>query len=193
MDTIDKMQVSPPEQQIFEAIYKEHRNDIYAFILHSTRNETSASDLTQDVFYNFIKRYQDTDPIPSGIDARKLLFRIARNLTINYFKSYYQVNVDQVEEINVPNIPLQRTSPDNEPSRLVFKKEIRNILDYLLSQLAEKQRTAIILRYDRELKLKEIGEIMNLSPSGVFRLLDKAEKELIKQAQKIGFEPELYL
>ena len=98
-----------------------------------------------------------------------------------------------MEEINIPSVQIPKRSPDHEPSRLVFKKEIRKILDYLLSQLSEKQRTAIILRYDRELKLKDIGSIMSLSPSGVFRLLDKAEKELIKQAEKIGFEPELYL
>lgn len=79
------------------------------------------------------------------------------------------------------NISLYGSIPDRSntsPSSSVNEQELKESCAKAIVQLPEKERIVIILYYLEDLRLKEIGEVLNLSESRVSRILSKAEFRL---------------
>lgn len=66
----------------------------------------------------------------------------------------------------------------NRPDARIEEDERRRLLVDTIAQLPEMERLAITLYYMEELRLKEIGQVMNLSESRVSRLLKAARHRL---------------
>jgi RNA polymerase sigma factor for flagellar operon FliA len=65
--------------------------------------------------------------------------------------------------------------------------EARHALADAIEQLPEQQRVAITLYYSDELRLREIGEVMNLSEARVCRIVQAAEDALRREMRRRGF------
>ena len=100
-----------------------------------------------------------------------------------------------VDEIEASFEAMRLTQPDswNDPISSAFSRhdqggptpddqaqvaETRQILTEAITQLPEKERVIVSLYYLEDLRLKEIGEILELSPSRISRLLSRAEFRL---------------
>lgn len=66
----------------------------------------------------------------------------------------------------------------NRPERRLESEERKKLLAEAISALPEMARLAVTLYYMEELRLKEIGQVLNLSESRVSRLLKAAEHQL---------------
>jgi RNA polymerase sigma factor for flagellar operon FliA len=66
------------------------------------------------------------------------------------------------------------TAPDERPDRQVEAAEQKALLAEAITQLPERQRLVVTLYYLEELRLKEIGVVLELSESRVSRLLKTA-------------------
>jgi len=66
----------------------------------------------------------------------------------------------------------------HEPGARIDASEERELLAGAIEELPEQQRTAISLYYMEQLRMREIGEVMDLSESRVSRLIAAAELEL---------------
>ena len=78
-------------------------------------------------------------------------------------------------------MPLEvegRQRPVADPSDPSGRAEFWLWLSQLARALSERQREAILLRYQRDLSDEEIGEILGLSASGVRTLVSRALKTL---------------
>jgi RNA polymerase sigma factor FliA len=75
---------------------------------------------------------------------------------------------------SIPN-PTDR---DGLAEERVLRREQREILADAIEELPRKMRIAVTLYYMEELRMKEIGEVMNISESRVSRLIAAAELQL---------------
>jgi RNA polymerase sigma factor FliA len=66
----------------------------------------------------------------------------------------------------------------DRPDLLLENAERKSLLTEAITQLPESERLSIILYYMEELRLKEIGRVLNLSESRVSRLLKSAEHRI---------------
>jgi RNA polymerase sigma factor for flagellar operon FliA len=66
----------------------------------------------------------------------------------------------------------------DRPDVLLENAERKDLLTEAITQLPESERLSIILYYMEELRLKEIGRVLNLSESRVSRLLKSAEHRI---------------
>ena len=71
-----------------------------------------------------------------------------------------------------------RRAPDGRAEHAVDITEIKRQLADAIEQLPERERLVITLYYLEDLRLKEIGETLNLSESRVSRILTRAENRL---------------
>lgn len=175
----------------FARIYDNVRDDLFAYIQRSMRQEDTALDLLQDAFYNFCRIYQDRE-VPDDVQCRMYLFKIARNLMINYGKKVYNRRVDLVESYDDASaISRTRNGPTPEDQVLseMHEEESEKILAELLGTLKEDLRTVLLLRYQSNLRLEDIAGIMNLSISTISRMIQKAEQALVQEGRKRGIEP----
>ncbi|MFB5650058.1 RNA polymerase sigma factor [Leptospira wolffii] len=180
------------ETLFFEKLYNKNKDHLFSFIRRSIRDESTALDLLQDTFLNFFKHYTGKD-IPDEQISRMILFRIARNLMINHGKSYYQKNVSLVGEESSVVFGSKAQGPEGQVLDDIEAQNLGKMLSELLSTLPEEQRTAIDLRYSQNCKLEEIAQVLDLSVSGVSRLLERAEKHLLQEGKRKGFQPSSFL
>ena len=172
----------------FARIYDNVRDDLFAYIQRSMRHEDTTLDLLQDAFYNFCRIYQDRE-VPDDIQCRMYLFKIARNLMINYGKKVYNRRVDLVESYDEPSAvgrARQGPTPEDQVLTKMHAEESEQILAELLEGMKEDLRTVLLLRYQSGMRLEEIAGIMNLSISTISRMIQKAEQALVQEGRKRG-------
>jgi RNA polymerase sigma factor for flagellar operon FliA len=80
-----------------------------------------------------------------------------------------------VDELGELPMPGERDSNVDQDSNRV---EERRLLADAIEQLPEKVRLAVTMYYMQDMRMKEIGEVLNLSESRVSRLLAAAELQL---------------
>ncbi len=174
--------------QRFARIYENVRDDLFAYIQRSMRHEDTALDLLQDAFYNFCRIYRDRE-VPDDLQCRMYLFKIARNLMINYGKKVYNRRVDLVESYD-ESAAVARTlrgqTPEDQVRNRLNAEESEEILAELLGELREDLRTVLLLRHQSEMRLEEIAGIMDLSISTISRMIHKAEQALLQEGRKRG-------
>ena len=173
-------------QQTCSRLYQENRDDIYAFLIRSLRDENLAMDLLQDVFLNFYRVFQEKKLPPNDGECRMYLFKIARNLMINHAQSAYQRKVDLVEDADRAGA-AHSPSAETEVLASLDHDRAESILQEALAELPEKERSILQLRYHAELKLEEIANILDTSISSSSRRIQLAEKKLRHICEKKGF------
>lgn len=77
--------------------------------------------------------------------------------------------------------PLNKNSDyDSNPEKHFEKKELEEMLSDAIKTLDEREQKIISLYYTEELKLKEIGQVMNISESRVSQIMKRAVTKLNK-------------
>jgi len=170
------------KQKKFEQLYGDNRAHLYAYIIRSLRDENAALDILQDVFLNFFRIFSDKE-FSDDIHARMYLFKIARNLIINYVNTAYHKKVDISENLDLTKA---REVADGIVEQMNLEEsEVK--LQILLNKLTEEERTALILRYQQDMKLEEIAKILDMSVSSVSRLIKKTTLKVRELGLRQGF------
>ena len=76
---------------------------------------------------------------------------------------------------------------DNDSPGELETAEMQQVLADGIESLPDKMRIAVALHYNEGLKLKEVGEVLNLSESRVSRMLDGARTRLQEYARRRGY------
>lgn len=166
----------------FEAIYNSVKRDLYVYILRSVRDEDQASDLLQDSFVNFIKIFKDR-LVPDSRGARMYLFRIARNLIINRYRS----SQNKKEAGNVDTDLLSDLSnPEKDAILDESDHNIITLLEDLLEILTEDERTAVLLKYMQKMRLEDISSVLGVSLATASRLVKRSIQKMLEEAKRRG-------
>lgn len=172
----------------FEQLYRTNSRDLYVYIVRSVMDEGLAQDILHDTFLNFFKIYKNR-PLPDPVGCRMYLFRSARNLIINQSRSGYKRTVTLVE-----SYPEDSGSESGSPEKAMLKEqafeEAESILRELLQSLDERSRTALILRFQENMKLEEISEVLGTSVATASRIISRAQKKLMNEGKKRNFHPD---
>ncbi len=150
----------------FDDLYKHYKHKIFNYFYRMTGNRENAEDLTQETF---LKAYQGIDRFEGRSSISTWLFRIAVNTYLNAVAKTKQAP----EECTVETI--------KDPSSLTKEMELRELqwcMQKFLSDLPDSYRTPIILYELQGLRIKEIAEIMNISPETVKIRLIRGRKKL---------------
>lgn len=157
------------------------RNDVlplkdkfFRLALRITRNREEAEDIVQETLLRlWNKREELTDPIEG------LGYTICRNLALD--------QVQRKEKQNIAFDPTchERADSGYTPDDTLIDKEGRNLLQHIVDQLPEKQRTIIQLRDVEGKEYKEIALILNITESDVKVSLFRARQKIKEQFEKL--------
>ncbi len=149
----------------FRKILLSYQPKIFNFAKRFLGNPEEAKDIAQETFLKFF-RYIDNFDGNKSLNA--LLFRIARNLCIDFVRKKslesFHTNAEPVEH----QTPLEILARQENSEKIM--REIR--------KLPERQRTAIDLRYSEGFSYKEIAHIMGISVGSVESLLVRGRNSL---------------
>lgn len=168
-----KERIKNKDQKAFEELYDQNADDIYRFIFFKTGKKEEANDLCS---LSFLKTWEhiQKNSLLNKETLRALLYKITRNVIIDYYRSSRQDNVSLDDEENKIDVVDENIN---------IELEISTQIDYeLLSQkmmeIKNEYREIVVMRYVNELSLDEIAEITGKKKMNIRVLLHRALKAL---------------
>ena len=156
------------DPEAFGALYDRYFGQIYRFVFSRLRDQTAAEDVTSEVFMKALRsipRYQDT-----GRPFTAWLYQISVN-TINdrYRATRPTVDLDEMYDLAASGPGLEDTA--------VRRAELREIWRSVES-LPAQQRTALVLKFQEDLKISDIAAVMGKSDGAVKLLIHRGVTRL---------------
>lgn len=171
---------SPIETQ-FHEWYEKYSHQIYSYILVLIGEPDQAKDLMQETF---VKAFRSMSNYRGDASPKTWLFRIARNVTIDYQrkKNPYIYMVDSFWKV--------QSNRSSTPVEIMELGEEIQELYAALSKLKKEYREVIILRKIKEFSISETATILDWKESRVRTMLHRGIGALRTQLMKEGYRSE---
>lgn len=163
-------QMGNQDVQVLQTFYQENLSLIYRYMYSKVGNREEAEDLTSQTF---IKAVRSIDHERSPHSLQKWLFQVARTTVADYWRTYYRISVNSLEEL----LDAGWEGPvEEEPITLNMTPSER--VQRLLRALPEHYREVLTCRFLLNLSIKETAIRMQLTEANVkvlqFRALKRA-------------------
>jgi RNA polymerase sigma-70 factor, ECF subfamily len=158
----------------FDDIYREFLGRIYAYVRSQVGEAADAEDITAQVFMNAYQaygRFEARNTTPAA-----WLFRIARNATLDHFRSSTR------RERLRRTIERQPMAEEDPAARAEERIQYRALMARV-AELPERQRDAISLRHSG-LRFDEVGSLLGCSEDAAKMLYHRALKALKEAVQR---------
>ena len=165
---VDIIKRAKANSQIFEELYRRYADKVYNYFWYRTGHQKDvAEDLMQETFYRAFKhlsRFQIR-----GYSYLTYLLTIAHNILANYYRSQKMIPMSELgDDFDVPA----------EITDSLERKIEAEALWRVVQDLSPTERDAILMRYQKEMSIKDISRIMNRSENAVKLILSRARKKL---------------
>jgi RNA polymerase sigma-70 factor (family 1) len=155
----------------FDALFKEHANDLYRFLYYKYGAENNPEDLVQEAF---LKLWNNRKAVPAD-KARGFLFTVANNQMLNELAKKKTVLKYAQQKPKVYTI--------ESPDYLLEGNEYMDRLQAALESLSEEQRVTFLMNRIEGKKHQEIADLLGISRKAVEKRIYTA-LDIIQQ--KIG-------
>jgi len=165
------------KEKVFLESYNTYHQDIFRFCMFKLRNRANALDITQETFMKFWE-YIVNDSLDERNNERALLYRIANNLIIDYFKKKKSIFIEDMSVFEQDG-QLKHSTFETLSNRIDGEKLI-----YLLHKLPHKTRDVLILRFIQDLSIEEIADILKIKKNTVSVQIHRALEKFKKLIQE---------
>jgi RNA polymerase sigma-70 factor (ECF subfamily) len=165
--------------QYYEQLMRRYERKILSFIYHmlkSARMEAIAEDLCSETFYKAYRSLHSFREAEASFST--WLYTIARNTVLSELRKNKGVHIP-LEESG----PLSYASAEQTPEQTILRNEKVSKVRDAISNLPEKQRSALILREYDQLDYQEIASILGQTVSSVKSLLFRARASVKTQLE----------
>ncbi|MGB8952448.1 MAG: RNA polymerase sigma factor [Candidatus Aminicenantales bacterium] len=148
-----------------------YQEKVFLICLGFSRNSADAEDLAQEVYLKALKNIETLkDPKLSKI----WLFRIARNVCLDFKKRYRRSRMSQHELVRSQMEPL------NPELQMIHSEQLR-LLKGAIHQLPKKQREVFILKEYGDLSYEEIAATLHIKEGTVMSRLNRARQTVMNR------------
>jgi RNA polymerase sigma-70 factor, ECF subfamily len=157
----------------FEALYRESRDDLYAYVAGLLRDRSAAEEVTSQAFERAWRKRGQLDPDRGP--ARAWLFGIARNAALDELRrrSRHGVMPDEVSEEGGGGIAPR--SAGGDPAQIAVQ---RTALRQAMDSLSGRERELVALKYFAGLSNAEIAKVTGTSESNAGTKLHRVIEKL---------------
>jgi len=159
--------------QDLEKAFLKWNKAIYSYIYLRIQNRETAEDISQEVFMNAWRSRDTFNPAKASL--KSWLFTIA----INEIRDYI-TKLSNKKTTNLDKIAEKIPDDKEEITDKIYKDEKLHLINKKLNLLGEKYKTIIILRYQQDMSVKEISEILNIEYSStkvsLFRAIHRLQE-----------------
>ena len=149
----------------YAQLVRRHQDALYRHARGMGLDHDTSLDLVQDAL---VKAYARLPECRDPAHFRAWLFRIGRNLCLDYLKDVRRASIPMSALANADQIPaLERADA-----------EVTGTLEHALSSLPIALREAFLLKHDAGYTYEEIGELTNASVSAVKMRVHRAREAL---------------
>jgi RNA polymerase sigma-70 factor (ECF subfamily) len=169
---VDRAKRDPRE---FGALYDRHFQQIYRFVYSRVREQTAAEDVTSEIFIKALKampRYQDT-----GRPFAAWLYQIAVNAIADRYRTLRPAqSIDDFHDLSVAGPALEDLAAHRDELRRIWT---------LVEQLPAQQKTALVLKFQEDMKIEDIALAMGKSAGAVKLLIHRGVSRLREESDSL--------
>jgi RNA polymerase sigma-70 factor (ECF subfamily) len=154
---------------------QEEADVLYGIFRRSVRDPEAASDLLQDTLLSAWKsmpRYDPARPI------RGWMVQIGLNRLRNFLRR------SRLEREVEATLPAPDADGAPSPIDALLEREGRDLIEKAVKELPERQRAAVILRYQWDYSCREIGRALDMTENAVSLHLHRAREALRRSLGK---------
>ncbi len=161
----------------FEAIARNHYNEIFHYLRKQTNSTEDAKDLTQEVFMKVWRKLNTYNPDKASI--RTWVYRIAHNHVINHFRK-----IKNQLEVDLTDNYLELFSDSEDVVETIIQSEnVDNILFVMRKLLSNKHYSLMNLYFFSDLTIPEIAKFKNLPLKSVYNTINVSIKKIRKEME----------
>jgi RNA polymerase sigma-70 factor (ECF subfamily) len=157
---------------IMQSMYDQYSDQIYRFLAWQTGDSILAEDLTSEVF---LRAWKNKDKLAPD-EQKAWLYRVARNLTTDYWRKKKPTPLDEQEEVVFDH---------NLHEEAAQREEVEQ-LQKLVTGMKDEFKTVLTLRLFEQLAYAEISNIMGKTEGNIRVLYYRALKELRNQYEQLA-------
>ena len=178
------------DQSAFTALYEQTHTALYRSIRSMVHDEDLAWDILQDCY---VKAFQSLDKLEADGAFLNWLRRIAVNETARQMSkrlptTFTELAGDEEDEIQ-PELP--DPDPEVQPELALDRQETSRLVREILAELPEQQQLIVGMRYYEDLSIKEIAELLHLTPGTIKTQLHFGRKKVetkVRALEKQGLK-----
>jgi len=155
----------------FETYYDEYKHKIFSYLFYrSGRNKELAEDLTSEVFMKALEKFHT---FKEDSSFKSWIYAIAHNHLVDHFrKDKTTVDIADVEHV-IPS--------EGDAKSILMKRVAAEQVEEMLQFLSDDETEIILLRYQQELPMKDIAEIVDKEETTVRVTIHRALAKLKKR------------
>lgn len=161
---------TPEERDLFERIYTQYRYLMLHVASKILQNHHDAEDAVHEAFLSIIKNFDKFSDVGSP-KTRSLIVLIVERKAIDILRKKHKENL---AEINEDILGIEVPAPGD-----------LGVADAIV-RLSANHREVLLMRFDIGLTNREIAKLLDITESGVRKLLGRAKRELRSELQKDG-------
>lgn len=162
------------DSQMIQILYEAYGKELFLYLYSLCKNPHQAEDLLQETYVKALLSLS----MQHG-NMRAWLYLVARNLCFNAMKK---------EKHSVPAEVSQEKCTEPGILEQYIQKEQNRALYRAVARLPSKKREIVQLQYFSGLRLKEIAQILQISPENARVLSCRAKRELKLYLEEEGYE-----
>jgi RNA polymerase sigma-70 factor (ECF subfamily) len=151
------------------SLYEEYYGKITNYAYAKIGDRAEAQDIAGEVFLRALKSLESYKE--HGVPMQVWLFRIARNLIVDYYRKAARGRTVPIDNVKVAD----NTNPADEVEKRAEFARVTKVME----QLTDGQREVLELRFLSELTSKEVGVIVGKS-DGAVREMQRAAIEKLR-------------
>ncbi len=148
----------------YTGLVRRYQDELYRHVRGMGMDHDTTLDLLQDAFVKAYDRLSDCD---RAEHFRAWLYRITRNLCLDYLKNVRRLTVPFSALPNVADLPAAERAQDFDDTMQVA-----------LARLPAPMREAFLLKHQADYTYEEIAELTDASPSAVKMRVHRARETL---------------
>jgi RNA polymerase sigma-70 factor (ECF subfamily) len=174
-DLLEIERIRQGDAESFARLYNKYRDRVYGFAYRMLGAQSTAEDVTQEVFLVIIQdpeKYQ-----PERGSMLTFLCAIARNNILNQFRRH---SYKMVDDYNEDELDLLSDGNETNPLASLLDQEVTAKVEECIALLPPLQREVIVLRKFQELSYQEISVVTGAEVNVVKARLHRARQSLAK-------------
>jgi len=148
------------------ALLTRYQNRLYRYLLRMVRNQAEAEDLFQQTWVRVAERIRRYDP---SRNFEPWLFAVARNLAIDHLRRIRPESLDEpISDSEAGETGAARLASGERPVlEGILQQERSSRVNEAMETLPVAYREVLTLRFEEEMKLEEIAEVIGTPLSTV--------------------------
>ncbi len=163
------------DAEAFKLLFERYHKRLYSFLLRLLKSKEDAEEIVQETF---LKIWESRESYWEEYPFESLLFRIARNSSLNYVRK--KVNRKVFED----HIDFFTEVSEGQADQYILFEETQSIIETILNGLPPKQKEIFLLQKVEGLTRQEIADKLGISVITVDHQLFKAKKQVKEEFEK---------